>query len=810
MKMNSLFLADGYKVGHYNMYQDGTEVVYSNFTPRSNKYAPRGNNGKVLNFGQQYAIRFIVEHFNENFFNLKKEDVILDIKKNFSDYLGVEYDTTHIEQLHDLGYLPLEIRSLDEGTESSIKVPIVFLYNTDIRFAWVTNYIETILSNLLWQPVTTATNVLLMKRIVKEAVLKTDKENIGLIDFMLHDFSMRGLTGLDATIGSGLAFASVSKGSDSLPVIKASQHYYGETSTPIFSVRASEHSQMTSCGVDGEFDVYKNLINKFPTGIMSLVSDSYDLWRVLTDFLPRLKEDILARDGKIVIRPDCYSEDTLFLTNYGWKNIDAIEQGALVAQVEDDGSYTFVRPSKIVNESYEGEMYKYTDFHGKMDLLVTPNHRMVYKQFDNWKVDYAESCKPNNYTKQFIRSAKAVNKNRKLSFIERLNIAFQADGSYQTGVTSSIRFSFSKIRKIQRLENLLKENNVEYTTYNLGDGKTEFNIKIDKSQVSKDFNWVNINDLCSNWCQEFIEELSHWDSSIRNEGRIKFDTTNTAVISTVELIALSAGYGCLISEYEDERSELFSKVYTANILLDNKLGGQSIQVEKTKYKGNIVCVTVPTGRVVVKRNRCTMVCGNSGDPVDIICGTAKGTLEQREETFKYAPERLKYTPEHKGIIELLWDVFGGTVNEQGYKVLNPKIGCIYGEAINQDNIKEIFQRLEAKGFAATNCLFGQGSYSVQYVTRDTWGMALKCIAQQRNGELVEINKNPITDDGTKKSAKGLTVVYKDKQEQYYLKDQASLEDVMSEENQLKVRFRDGEYFNQTTLTEIRERVNAVL
>ena len=510
MRMNSMFLVDGYKISHYDMYQDGTEVVYSNFTPRSNKYAPKGNNGKVLNFGHQYAIRFIVEHFEENFFNVKKNIVIDDVKKNFSAYLGVDYDTKHIEELHDLGYLPLEIRTLDEGTESAVKIPVLFLYNTDNRFAWVTNYIETILSNLLWQPLTTATNVLLMKRIVKEAVLRTDENNVGAVDFMLHDFSMRGLTGLDAAIGSGLAFASVSMGSDSLPVIKASQHYYDETSTPVFSVRASEHSQMTAGGVEGEFEIYKNLLTKFPNGIMSLVSDSFDLWRVLTDYLPKLKDIIMSRDGKLVIRPDSGN------------------------------------PTDII-------------------------------------------C-----------------------------------------------------------------------------GKTSL-----KGHIFKTYD-------------EYLEAVNF--------------------------------YG----------DEYFEKI-TEN--------------------------------------------------------------------------------EFKGVIELLWDVFGGTTNEQGFKVLDSHIGMIYGEAINQDNIKEIFQRLEDKGFASSNCFFGQGSFSMQMVTRDTWGMALKCIAQQRDGKLVEIMKDPVTDDGIKKSAKGLTVVFKDENGEYYLKDQASLEEVQSEENQLKIRFKDGQYHNQVTITEIRNRIN---
>lgn len=135
---------------------------------------------------------------------------------------------------------------------------------------------------------------------------------------------------------------------------------------------------------------------------------------------------------------------------------------------------------------------------------------------------------------------------------------------------------------------------------------------------------------------------------------------------------------------------------------------------------------------------------------------------------------------------------------------------IYGEAINQDNIKEIFSRLEAKGFAATNCFFGQGSYSMQYVTRDTWGMALKCIAQQKNGQLIEIFKDPVTDSGMKKSAKGLTVVYKNEEGDYFLKDQSTIEEVQSESNELKVRFKNGEFYNQTTLTEVRQRINNIL
>jgi nicotinamide phosphoribosyltransferase len=229
----------------------------------------------------------------------------------------------------------------------------------------------------------------------------------------------------------------------------------------------------------------------------------------------------------------------------------------------------------------------------------------------------------------------------------------------------------------------------------------------------------------------------------------------------------------------------------------------------------------------MSRNGKLVVRPDSGNPVDIICGYNIFNVTEEEYSSEdifedgynainangYVidkNEKKLSKAEQKGVIELLWDVFGGTINEQGYKVLDPHIGMIYGEAINQDNIQEIFSRLEAKGFAATNCFFGQGSFSMQMVTRDTWGMALKCVAQQKDGKLVEIFKNPITDGGMKKSAKGLTVVYKDSNGDYYLKDQATIAEMLNSTNELKVRFRDGVLHNQTTLTEIRERINSIL
>lgn len=555
----------------------------------------------------------------------------------------------------------------------------------------------------------------------------------------------------------------------------------------------------------GEQQMIADWLKIFPKGILSIVADTFDLWKLITEYLPANKEAIMAREGKLVIRPDCYSEDTLILTPDGWKEFNQLTPDSLVAQVNEDGSYSFVKPLKIVNEEYNGTMFYFKDFHGKMDLLVTPNHRMVYKQFDKWKVDFAEDCRPNNYTKSFIRSAKAENKYQVLTNVERLNIAFQADGSKCTDTNKNIRFNFSKVRKIQRLKALLDEMKLSYKEYNLGDGRVEINVEYPLEYVSKNFDWVVTSDLCSNWCQEFIEELSHWDSCVRDENRIKFDTTNFSVSQVVELIALSAGYGCLTSKYEDDRKDIFSNVYTSHILLDNKLGGQSVTVEEVQYNGRIVCVTVPTGKIVVKRNRCTMVCGNSGDPVDIICGFKNKVLYQE--------------PQVKGVIELLWDIFGGTVNEQGYKVLDSHIGAIYGDSITLERQKQIYERLAAKGFAATNIVLGVGSFTYQYNTRDTLGFAAKGawfevdyfgLEPEGIKKSYNIYKDPVTDDGTKKSLKGLLWVGNNgtqAEPEYHVKTECTPEE--ERKGLLQVIYEDGKFYNQVTLNQIREQLSKI-
>jgi nicotinamide phosphoribosyltransferase len=171
-------------------------------------------------------------------------------------------------------------------------------------------------------------------------------------------------------------------------------------------------------------------------------------------------------------------------------------------------------------------------------------------------------------------------------------------------------------------------------------------------------------------------------------------------------------------------------------------------------------------------------------------------------------EEVELTTEQKGTIELLWEIFGGTVNEKGYKVLDSHIGLIYGDSITVDRAREIFRRLEAKGFASSNIVFGVGSYTTQFATRDSLGSAVKATAAIIDGQEILVSKEPKTDPG-KKSAKGcVKVVFEDGN--YRLKDGFGFDDLDTPDNALRVIFRDGKMVVDESLTTIRERAASYL
>jgi nicotinamide phosphoribosyltransferase len=304
---SALYNSDGYKVGHKAMLAPGTTRLYGTWIPRSTKHAGKDIN-KIVSFGQQLVVKWLHEEFEQNFFGNENYDEALQFVKDMSLYLGQPYDGKHFEELWDLGYLPIEIQALPEGIETNPNIPHMTFINTVDGFAWLTLYLETFISSLAWKASTSATLALAYKRKCYEWVMKTDPENAWLIPWLCHDFSARGLDPY-SQIASGLGHATSFMGSDTLAVIPSARFFYNEPQdqVAIGSVNASEHSvSTTKIFTVGEKQMIIDWLKEFPTGILSIVADTFDLWKLITEYLQdsEVKALIMARDGKLVIRPD--------------------------------------------------------------------------------------------------------------------------------------------------------------------------------------------------------------------------------------------------------------------------------------------------------------------------------------------------------------------------------------------------------------------------------------------------------------------------------------------------------------------------
>lgn len=307
--LNPMLLADFYKLSHRLMYPKGTEVVYSTWTPRTSRL-----NGvtEVVAFGAQAFIKNnLIEFFNKNFFGVSKESIVADYKRILKYTLGVDNaDTSHIEELYDLGYLPLEIKALDEGTLVPLRVPMLTIQNTNPKFFWLTNYIETLASCELWQASTSATIAREYRKILNKAALET-VGNTEFVMFQGHDFSMRGMSSLNSAVSSGMGHLLSFSGTDTIPAIQGAEALYNanvEKELVGTSIPATEHSIQCAYGDDMKY-LNEMISVVHPSGFVSIVSDGYDFWDVVGRVIPALKDTIMARTGgplgdKVVIRPD--------------------------------------------------------------------------------------------------------------------------------------------------------------------------------------------------------------------------------------------------------------------------------------------------------------------------------------------------------------------------------------------------------------------------------------------------------------------------------------------------------------------------
>lgn len=530
--MTPTLLTDYYKLSHPRQYPSGTEFVYSNTTPRSSR---KEEIKEVVVFGIQYLLKeYLLNQFNDNFFSLPKDKAIGEIQRITDATLGPNsVDVKLFGDLHDLGYLPLHIKALPEGTKCPLQVPFMTIVNTDKRFYWLTNFVETMTQTVTWAGITSATIADQFKKLLTKYAAETS-DAPDFVNWQGHDFSMRGMSSIESGKISGAAHLLSFTGTDTIPAIMFLEKYYGanvERELVGGSVPATEHAVMCAGGEEDEYGTYERLITEvYPSGIVSIVSDTWDYWHVLTETLPKLKDKILARNGKVVIRPD--SGD----------------------------------PIKIVCGYFP----------------------------------------------------------------------------YNCNIPSA-----DVIRKI-------------------GDGSTVFSRSVhEKSEEGYD--------------------------------------------------ALKCSDGVYLDFYGDVLTEA----------------------------------------------------------------------------------------EVKGSIQILFDIFGGSENSKGYLDLDSHIGLIYGDGITLTRCEKICEQLKRKGFSSTNVVFGIGSYTYQYNTRDEFGIACKATWVQINGVTKEIFKAPKT-GSSKKSAKGLLQVHRNTNGKLVLKECCTPEEEKCGE--LVTVFLDGKLHNENILSDIRKRL----
>lgn len=242
--MNPLLLTDFYKVHHNKMYPEGMTLLYSNLTARKSRIP---GIDKIVFFGlQHFVLKYLIEEFDKEFFGKGEERSTQGLER-WKTYLFQEYkrhigvDTKHIEALWDLGYLPIEIKAVDEGTLVPIGVPCLTIRNTHPDFGWLTNYLETLMSCMLWQGITSATIANEYKKLLTEYALKTT----GSADFVQwqgHDFSMRGMSSVESAILSGMGHLLSFTGTDTIPAIYQLEQSYSASGLIGASVPATEHS----------------------------------------------------------------------------------------------------------------------------------------------------------------------------------------------------------------------------------------------------------------------------------------------------------------------------------------------------------------------------------------------------------------------------------------------------------------------------------------------------------------------------------------------------------------------------------------
>ncbi len=297
MNSNPLLRTDVYKMGHMEQYCPGTDLVSAYLMARSDKLYPH-----TVFFGLQY---YLQEYLSQPI----TEDHVDEFLQTREEILGLPNPpeiTAKAYGLAKLGYWPVSIKAVPEGSVIPVRNALLTTKNTHPDFPWAGGFLESLLLKI-WYPISVATCSFQYRLMAERYWRKSVPDDVrkALIKFAVHDFGYRGDKTEEGAGISGVAHLLSFTGSDTVVAIPTAKQYYGaDKGKVMMSVPASEHSVMCSFGREDELEAFRNMLRLYPEGIVSIVSDTYNVWDVLTDFAEKLKPEILARKGKVVFRPD--------------------------------------------------------------------------------------------------------------------------------------------------------------------------------------------------------------------------------------------------------------------------------------------------------------------------------------------------------------------------------------------------------------------------------------------------------------------------------------------------------------------------
>jgi nicotinamide phosphoribosyltransferase len=294
---NLILLADAYKYAHHKFYYPGTTQIYSYLESRGGMF------DETIFFGLQY---FLKEYLQGPAFtqqDLDEADGFLQQVFGRDDV----FDKSKFQYILDKynGHLPVKIKAVAEGTAVPTSNVLMTIENTDPECYWLTNFLETLLMQV-WYPCTVATLSKQIRKVVTQFYNETATEGAEAgIDFVLNDFGFRGVSSVESAKIGGAAHLINFSGSDNLAGSGMAINYYDAQKVYGLSIPATEHSICTLLGRDGELEIFRHVLHSFPTGTIACVSDSFNIFKACKEYWGgELKEEILNREGTLVIRPD--------------------------------------------------------------------------------------------------------------------------------------------------------------------------------------------------------------------------------------------------------------------------------------------------------------------------------------------------------------------------------------------------------------------------------------------------------------------------------------------------------------------------